>query len=78
MLNTLNNFIRIHKDCLDHGSNSNVIYKLNCASCNAFYVGQTSRQLRTRVVEHQRNFSANYNRQSVVDRHRSDLSHDFC
>jgi len=55
------------------------IYKINCLSCDASYVGQTGRQLRIRInqLEHQRDFYKNYERQSVVSRHRSDLGHDF-
>ena len=32
---------------------SKVVYKINCPSCDACYVGQTSRHLTTRVKEHQ-------------------------
>ena len=31
---------------------SSVIYKFNCAGCNAICVGETSRHLSTRVCEH--------------------------
>ena len=29
-----------------------VVYKLNCSSCNACYIGETARHMRTRVDEH--------------------------
>ena len=31
---------------------SGVVYKFKCASCNACYVGETSRHLTTRIREH--------------------------
>jgi len=76
-LNSLKSTIKVHKDKLDRHSKSNVIYKINCSSCDASYVGQTGRQLRTRINEHQRDFYKNYERQSVVSRHRTDSGHDF-
>ena len=33
-------------------SNSNVIYKVNCATCSDFYVGLTSRRLEQHMKEH--------------------------
>jgi len=33
-------------------SNKDVVYKLCCKNCDASYVGQTSRQLKTRISEH--------------------------
>jgi len=39
--NTLKSYIKVHKDKLDHSSNSNIVYKLKCSSCDASYVGQS-------------------------------------
>ncbi|XP_020295370.1 uncharacterized protein LOC109860580 [Pseudomyrmex gracilis] len=77
ILNTLRNFIKVHKDDLSHDSLCNVVYKINCSSCDASYVGQTSRQLRTRISEHHKNIYLNQNRQSVVSKHRNEFGHDF-
>jgi len=76
-LNSLRSYIKGHKDNYDRYTTSNAIYKINCSTCDASYVGQTGRQLRTRINEHQRDFYKNYERQSVVSRHRSDSGHDF-
>jgi len=35
------------------------IYKLNCNNCEAIYVGQTKRQLKTRIVEHRNHIKRN-------------------
>lgn len=45
----LDSFIRVHKDVNDKNKNSNVIYKINCKDCDGSYVGQTKRQLCTRI-----------------------------
>ena len=37
----------------------NVIYLITCTNCNAMYIGQTSRPLRTRIAEHLRNILTN-------------------
>jgi len=46
-INKLNTFIRAQKDKLPT-LHSNVVYKINCQNCDASYVGQTKRLLKTR------------------------------
>lgn len=57
-----NNFCQ--KDKLPLSTHSNVIYKINCANCEASYVGQTCRLLKTRISEHR----------SYINRNNSQLS----
>lgn len=33
---------------------TNVVYKIECADCNAVYIGQTTRQVQVRIREHER------------------------
>ena len=40
------------KDNLPNALKSNVVYKFSCASCNASYIGETTRHLTTRIKEH--------------------------
>ena len=40
------------KSFVPHMFQSNVVYKIQCPSCNASYVGQTTRQLQRRFREH--------------------------
>ena len=42
------------KDSIPNDLKSNVVYKFSCASCNACYVGETTRHLATRIKEHLR------------------------
>lgn len=36
---------------------NNVVYKIDCKNCDAFYVGQTKRMLETRAEEHRSSLS---------------------
>jgi len=55
-LNKLNKFIKVYKDALFHSSCSNVVHKIECADCDASYVGPTSRCLESRITEHKITF----------------------
>ena len=50
--NTLRNFIKRGKDDLEHFHNQNVVYRISCEDCDISYIGQTKRQLKTRLHEH--------------------------
>jgi hypothetical protein len=76
-LNKLSKFIRAQKDKLPPDSHSNVIYKINCKDCEASYVGQTGRLLKTRINEHRNHINRNTTQTSVITDHRISLSHDF-
>jgi hypothetical protein len=73
----LNNFIKVQKDRNDCPKNSNVIYKLNCNDCDATYVGQTKRQLGTRLKEHKNNIKLDSAKHSVVTEHILNEQHTF-
>jgi len=76
-LNKLGEIIKAHKDILPKLSNKNVVYKLCCKNCDAFYVGQTSRQLKTRISEHHNYINKNITTQSVITECRLLFNHDF-
>ena len=40
------------KDFVPQSLRSRVVYKFQCASCNACYIGETTRHLSTRIREH--------------------------
>jgi len=74
--NKLNRFIKINKDPLPDTQKSQLIYKISCADCNATYVGQTKRQLNTRLNEHKNNIKR-ADSLSVISDHRTNTGHDF-
>jgi len=55
-------------------SNKDVMYKLCCKNCDASYIEQTSRQLKTRISKH-RNINRNITTQSVITEHRLQFNH---
>lgn len=75
--NKLNKIIKVHKDAIPINSNNNVIYKINCKHCNASYVGQTRRQLQTRVKEHRANIRQNETKHSVITQHIREKNYEF-
>ena len=54
-----------------------VVYKLDCDNCDASYVGQTGRQLGTRVKEHKANIKLDSTRHSVISEHITEFDHCF-
>jgi len=75
--NRLNKIIKVHKDLVTRDANSNIIYKIVCNNCVASYVGQTKRQLKTRVKEHINDFKKTSSQLSVISKHRLDFNHTF-
>jgi len=58
-------------------SKNNVVYKIFCKNCEATYVGQTKRQLRTRLKEHKNNLKQDQSKHSVITEHIIKYSHSF-
>jgi len=75
--NKLNNLIKVQKDSLPKLSKMNVVYKISCQNCETSYVGQTCRQLKTRISEHKNHISRNTTAHSVITEHRLQFNHDF-
>jgi len=55
ILNNLTDYIKRHKDINKLDTMNNVVYKISCNNCSASYVGQTKRQLKTKINEHVKN-----------------------
>jgi len=76
VLNKLNKFIKTHKDPNQPSGSNNVVYKIHCMDCDATYVGQTKRQLKTRLKEHMNNIKST-STLSVISEHRLNNNHEF-
>jgi len=76
-LNKLNMLVKTHKDKEQLTTNNNVIYKICCKDCDASYVGQTKRQLGTRLREHRNNIRLDQSKHSVVSEHIREEGHVF-
>jgi len=77
ILNKLTSFIKRHKDVNKVEVNNNVVYKIVCNNCDASYVGQTKRQLKTRVNEHVKNIVQDESKHSVITKHILQENHTF-
>jgi len=77
VLNNLGEFIKVHKDKNKLLSTNNVVYKIYCKDCSASYVGQTKRQLKTRIKEHSNNYKLTPVKHSVITEHVLKHSHSF-
>jgi len=76
-LNKLKNIIKGQKDNIPKLSQTNLVYKLSCRDCDATYVGQTGRTLKTRISEHRNHINRNTTTQSVITEHRINFLHEF-
>jgi len=76
-LNKIDNIIKVHKDHTEHIHKSNIVYKIHCNNCDASYVGQTKRQLKTRTKEHFNNIKLDKSRHSVITQHILEFNHSF-
>jgi len=75
-VNSLNRFIKIGKDKLNSLCCCDVVYKINCQDCDASYVGQTKKLLKTRIKEHVNDIKK-LGSPSVISNHRLSHNHDF-
>ena len=71
---TLRKILSHPKDRIPDDNKSNVVYKINCLDCDASYVGETGRALKTRISEHRRavekmNFSGSALAQHAWENH---------
>jgi len=77
IFNTLKRYIKRGKDRLDVLSHQDVVYKINCIDCEATYIGQTKRQLGTRILEHSKDIKKKSGSLSVISDHRLNNDHEM-
>ena len=56
MSQKLNNIVKLGKDKPEKWMETNIVYKFQCDSCSATYIGQTKRNLKKRIDEHKKIF----------------------
>ena len=74
--NTLKIKLCILKDKISDEDKTNCVYQISCGECPAQYIGQTSRELKTRVKEHQRAV-ASFDPNSLIYQHLQETDHFF-
>jgi len=77
VLNTLNKYIKRHKDKIDPTTQNEVVYKIDCIDCKSSYVGQTKRQFKTRIKEHRSDINKKNGDLSVISNHRLEYDHEM-
>lgn len=53
------------------------MYRIDCDNCNASYVSQTRRKLKTGISEHKNQLNRHLDNYSVVTEHRLNMGHEF-
>ena len=74
------------KDKVDKQKKARVVYKIPCNKCKKVYIGETGRQLGTRITEHRkeaekisdRNFTRSTRRASTSEHHKSAITDHVC
>ena len=54
LVKTIGNFLTVPKDPIQEHEKSQLVYKIPCADCEFVYIGQTKRDLKSRIAEHKR------------------------
>lgn len=73
----LNRLIKKGKDNIDKMHKTDLVYMINCNDCDAKYIGQTKRQLKTRIKEHSSNIKKHISNYNVISKHRCEFNHEF-
>ena len=74
------------KDKVDKQKKAGVVYKIPCNQCEKVYIGETGRQLGTRITEHrkeaekisERDFTRSTRRASTNEHHKSAITDHVC
>ena len=74
--NTLRSKLCKLKDKRDVKDQSNIVYSIDCKNCDAKYIGQTSRQLHQRIIEH-KNAVRRSDRLSQIFQHSNHYNHEM-
>ncbi|XP_024887386.1 uncharacterized protein LOC112464565, partial [Temnothorax curvispinosus] len=73
----LDRIINSGKDRLASVKRTELVYEINCLNCEACYIGQTKRNLETRIKEHRADIKKHPSNHSVVSKHKTSWNHNF-
>ncbi|XP_071050953.1 HEAT repeat-containing protein 1 homolog [Onthophagus taurus] len=71
--NTLGKILINAKDKLQT-LEQNGVYRLECDTCGATYIGETGRSLKQRIKEHKNNQNSNFGRHMIIHNHEFDIN----
>ena len=72
---TIGNFLPSPKDPVEYHEKSHLIYRIPCADCSYVYVGQTKRDLKSRIAEHKRAIKFQRPEKSALCEHLMEFDH---
>ena len=72
---TLSSLFCKPKDAINFEQKRGLVYQISCRDCNAVYVGETGRSVRTRQREHADAVKTFNTEKSALSRHVMDLNH---
>ncbi|XP_071573520.1 uncharacterized protein [Temnothorax nylanderi] len=73
----LDRIINRGKDRLESAKRMEIVYEIDCLNCDACYIGQTKRNLATRIKEHRADIKKHPSNHSVVSKHKTSCNHEF-
>ena len=72
---TIGRFLPFIKDQINHNNKSNLVYEVSCPNCAFVYIGQTKRDLKSRIKEHQRAIKFQRPEKSALCQHSMENDH---
>ena len=72
---TLSLLFRKHKDVINFEQKRGLVYQISCRDCNAVYVGETGRSVRTRKREHADAVKTFNTKKSALSQHVMEFDH---
>ena len=72
---TISIFLPSVKDEINHNEKSNLVYEVPCQNCPFVYIGQTKRDLKSRIKEHQRAIKFQRPEKSALCQHSMENDH---
>ena len=74
--NTIGSKLSKLKDKIPKNKKTRIVYQIDCKNCDKKYVGETGRDLNTRMSEHKRNVR-NQEENSLIFQHIDRTNHEF-